>query len=391
MIDQPAPMVSVGLPVFNEKERIKSALESWLAQDYPDFEIVLADNASTDGTREICREYAARDQRIRLIENQQNIGPIRNHHLTFDISRGKFFVWAGGHDHVHPSFISKTLDVLLNNPSVVMCSVRSEFRDESDVAWRTTRGGFDSIGQPPYERFAGLINHLTSGATANFIYGLYRRDILSHLISNLKKIIGADVVMLANLALLGDVMQLNDILYYRYVPQNPDGTKRLKRHIHQLIGGEQFQVNTLMPYVGMLFAYMQIIEESKLPAVQRQLMYKVVLQEAERLKLILADELENFLRVANKELDMLNGIPEIQRYRATQILDGVCKLQVLGFETDETRSVASRSSEILREAQRQIQKKTGRKVLAWVSDLHGLPGKISRKINRLKQTKSGDK
>lgn len=390
MLDHNSLLVSVGLPVFNEKEKIGRAIESWLAQDYPNFEIILADNASTDGTREICRNYSDAHERIRLFENVENIGPVRNHHLTFYLSRGEFFIWAGGHDHVHPSFIRKTLNVLQENPSVVMCSVRSEFRGDNDVAWRTTKGGFDSRGMPKHERFAALINHLTSGATANFFYGLYRRRFLSDLIDNQKKIIGADVVMLANLALLGDIIQLDDILYYRYVPQNPEGKARIKRHIQHIIGGEGFQVNALMPNVGMLFGYMQVIEESNLPEKERQHMYMTVLREARRINVILSKEVCNFMSVGNNELILLNDFPGIQAYRATQILDGVNKLRSLGFDTKEMNSIALMSSRILRKRSIHIQSISGEK-FSFSKGLMNLFRKTCTKIRILTQRLSGGK
>jgi len=56
------------MPVYNGERYLKAALDSVLAQTFRDFELIISDNASTDATEEICREYAARDPRIRIPE-----------------------------------------------------------------------------------------------------------------------------------------------------------------------------------------------------------------------------------------------------------------------------------------------------------------------------------
>jgi GT2 family glycosyltransferase len=73
-----APRVSIELPVFNGEEFLSSAIASILAQTYPDFELIISDNASTDRTETICREYAASDRRIRYYRNDRNLGAAVN-------------------------------------------------------------------------------------------------------------------------------------------------------------------------------------------------------------------------------------------------------------------------------------------------------------------------
>ena len=68
------PRLSIGLPVYNGGRYLAKALDSLLGQSYEDFEIVIADNASTDDTAELCRDYERRDQRIRYFRQPRNIG-----------------------------------------------------------------------------------------------------------------------------------------------------------------------------------------------------------------------------------------------------------------------------------------------------------------------------
>lgn len=113
------PKVTIGLRIYNEETYLPAVLESLRAQDFRDLEIIISDNASTDGTESICRAAAASDRRIRYIRQRTNIGMHGNLNFLFGECRSPYFVWAGGHDLWHPGFVSNLLDVLESNPSVV--------------------------------------------------------------------------------------------------------------------------------------------------------------------------------------------------------------------------------------------------------------------------------
>src|SRR6266404_4553072 len=65
--------VAIGLPVYNGDNYLAVAIDSILAQSYGDFDFLISDNASTDGTEEICQAYAQRDRRIRYIRQPKNV------------------------------------------------------------------------------------------------------------------------------------------------------------------------------------------------------------------------------------------------------------------------------------------------------------------------------
>jgi len=67
------PLVSVGMPIYNEERFIKETLESVLSQSYPNFEVVISDNCSSDSTPEIIARIAARDNRVRIIRTNKTI------------------------------------------------------------------------------------------------------------------------------------------------------------------------------------------------------------------------------------------------------------------------------------------------------------------------------
>ena len=85
--------VSIGLPVYNGEKYLEQALISILSQTYTDFELIISDNASTDRTQAICREYAAKDPRIRYYCNEENLGAAPNHNRVFELASGEYFKW----------------------------------------------------------------------------------------------------------------------------------------------------------------------------------------------------------------------------------------------------------------------------------------------------------
>src|SRR5687767_14896710 len=85
------PGVSVGVPVYNGEDYLAECLESLLKQSFEDFELILSDNGSTDATEQICREYAARDARIRYLREPENRGGSWNFNRLPRLARGEYF------------------------------------------------------------------------------------------------------------------------------------------------------------------------------------------------------------------------------------------------------------------------------------------------------------
>jgi glycosyltransferase involved in cell wall biosynthesis len=113
------PLVSIGLPVFNGEKFLRQTLHSLLAQEFTDFELIISDNASTDSTGEICKEYAAADARIRYIRQSQNIGARSNFNFVLQQAQGEYFMWAAADDQWAPSFVPALLASLEGNPGAI--------------------------------------------------------------------------------------------------------------------------------------------------------------------------------------------------------------------------------------------------------------------------------
>jgi glycosyltransferase involved in cell wall biosynthesis len=115
------PLVSIGIPVFNGENYLKESIESILNQNYPNLEIIIADNCSNDHTEEICKSYLDKDKRVRYYRQKANIGAGPNFNFVFKQSKGKYFKWAAHDDICGDNYISTCVAKLENDSKIVLC------------------------------------------------------------------------------------------------------------------------------------------------------------------------------------------------------------------------------------------------------------------------------
>jgi glycosyltransferase involved in cell wall biosynthesis len=150
--------VSIGMPVFNGADFIRCSVQSILAQDYQDFELIIADNASTDETESICRELAERDPRIRYYRNDVNLGAARNYNKVFELARGEYFKWAAHDDECHPAMLRRCVEVLDRSPaSVAMVYPLAELIDGQGKTLVAPLDRIESRDPRPHRRLARLL------------------------------------------------------------------------------------------------------------------------------------------------------------------------------------------------------------------------------------------
>jgi glycosyltransferase involved in cell wall biosynthesis len=210
-----APLVSIGLPVYNGERYLAQALDAMLAQDLEDFELVVSDNASGDATEEIVRSYAAADPRIRYHRNDRNLGLTRNFNRVFELSRGKYFKWTA-HDDWHPPHTLRVCTrVLEADPSAVLCASAVAIIDEDGQVFEEWHPSVDLRAPEPQVRLHRLL--WTLGET-HPLFAVMRSDALRRT-PLYRPFMGADRVLLAQLALLGPFWQLPEILHHYRAPR----------------------------------------------------------------------------------------------------------------------------------------------------------------------------
>lgn len=163
------PKVTIGLCVYNGAPTLRAALDSLLRQSFRNFELIISDNASTDDTELICREFAAQDGRIRYIRQPTNIGGPMNFRFVLLEAKSPYFMWAAADDRWGPGFIEKTLAFLESNPDFVCCQSRVIFTKAGWASHMST-GTFALTGS----RSENLASFLVNPADNSRFYGLFR-------------------------------------------------------------------------------------------------------------------------------------------------------------------------------------------------------------------------
>jgi len=201
------PKVSIGLPVYNGSRYLASAIESILGQTFRDFELVLSDNASTDATPDICHAYASRDERIRYLRQDHNIGAGPNHNFCARRATGEYFRWASHDDIMEPEYLAKCVAALEASPDAVLCHSKTRIIGDREEAFATHLAGLDA--PRPSDRFAAVI---LQPHWCVEIFGVMRTSALLRT-GLMAGYFGGDKTLLAELALLGRFLHVPEPLF----------------------------------------------------------------------------------------------------------------------------------------------------------------------------------
>lgn len=198
--DRATPLITIAIPTFNNEVTIGRAVDSCLAQtDAVDFEVLVADNASTDGTAEILANYG-RDRRVRVIRNATTVTMYENHNICLRNASGRYVLFCHSDDALDIDAIAilKAHLQLRNYPNKYVCWGHSLFRDFSPQLSR--------YGIRTGQLFAGMFAaapFLGSGLTPSGT--CYSQDFIEHggFISSSHGIPASDLNSMINVALKG--------------------------------------------------------------------------------------------------------------------------------------------------------------------------------------------
>ena len=150
------PRVSVMIITYNQKDFIREAVDSALSQDYPNLEVVVADDASTDGTAAIVAQYA-RDHpgRVVAVLNPANLGITRNSNAGLRACTGEFIAFMGGDDVLMPGKISAQMRWFAASAKRVLCGHQVEvfYQEDDRPPHPLSRHLIAGVGAEPFIRF----------------------------------------------------------------------------------------------------------------------------------------------------------------------------------------------------------------------------------------------
>jgi glycosyltransferase involved in cell wall biosynthesis len=229
-----SPSLTIGMPIYNAERFLAKTLDSFLRQTFTNFELIISDNASTDGTEEICRKYAIRDKRIRYFRNEKNMGAGWNFRRVYSMAKGKYYKQAAHDDFLEPTFLEECIAALEADPGLVLAHTRTRTVSATGdpVECENPSLRFDSPN--PLVRWRDL---LLNDHMCFEIFGVFRLDALLQCPPQ-GSYVNSDGVLLAQVALLGRFWESDKVLFINTRHESQSGRTvpvRLKTEGFRLI------------------------------------------------------------------------------------------------------------------------------------------------------------
>lgn len=204
------PRLTIGLPVYNGENYLAESLDALLGQSYEDFEMVISDNASTDGTADICRRYVNRDPRIRYIRQPRNIGLQPNHNFVIRQAKGELFKMASHDDLYGRDLLKCCVKALDEHPEAVIAHCREAMIDTSGNALKLITYSAAVDSPQASQRFRSML----FDGWDDYTYGVMRTKVLcrTHLHRSHHF---ADRTFNTELSLHGPFAMVPELLYFR--------------------------------------------------------------------------------------------------------------------------------------------------------------------------------
>jgi glycosyltransferase involved in cell wall biosynthesis len=258
------PLVTIGMPIYNEERYLEQALDSLRAQNYKNIQILISDNASTDRSGEISSSAAEKDARIQYFRVVENIGAAANFRRVVDMAEGQYFMWAAGHDEWSESLISDSVAALEENESAAIAFASSYWigedgqRDDRDTDYPDTRGM--SLFSRFYTVFWGNMHPVLS---------LMRRSYLQKT-RGMQSFAGADLVLLSDLILMGDFVHAENAWWHRRdVRTKETHSERMKRYTGNEFGQAKTPLDKRFPLLRLPIALLGTIRRARISWLQK--------------------------------------------------------------------------------------------------------------------------
>ena len=239
------------MTIYNDGDFLEEALQSLINQTWKNLEIVICDNCSTDNSQKICEQYARKDDRINYKRSNVNIGEINNFNKAFNLAKGKYFMWASGHDIWDYSFVEKCVEKLEENPLAVTCTTFYNHIDQKGNTIKKDHRIFDTTRN---NKFIGFIKAIWI-LFDPIIYNLTRTKDIKNVRGYLY-VLGPDHVVRVELSLMGKFVQVPEELFLFRKQRNENSIQAEERRLfswnkHKRMGG--FYIN--LPHLATIHEY----------------------------------------------------------------------------------------------------------------------------------------
>lgn len=175
------PLVSIGMPVYNGENYLSEAIESVLDQNYTNFELIISDNASTDATEQICRDFSKKDKRIKYNRLPNNLGASNNFNNTFHLSKGKYFKWAAHDDVLEKNYLQRCVAFLEEHKEIGLCHTYSHLINKhGEKKGELKFDGFNNQKKDNFHQFLEFLKYFRyMQYDVVVVNGLFRSKVLA--------------------------------------------------------------------------------------------------------------------------------------------------------------------------------------------------------------------
>jgi glycosyltransferase involved in cell wall biosynthesis len=209
-------MLTIGMPVFNADQYIEQTISSILSQTFKDFKLVISDNASTDKTGNICKNFSRLDTRIQYIRHKKNMGGPKNWNFVARQANSKYFKWASANDLNHATMLEKCISILEEDDEIILCYPRTKLINDNGEIIENYEDNMHILNSDPVSRFKRLLDSIRLN---NAQYGVIRTTAL--LKTKLEGLyMSGDIPLMAELSLYGKYYEYPEFLYFRRVSEH---------------------------------------------------------------------------------------------------------------------------------------------------------------------------
>lgn len=221
------PLVSVCIPTCNRSKKLAFCVKELIKCDYPNLQIIISDNGSTDDTAEVGAAFELADGRIRYYRHPTNLGPTRNFEFARSKANGKYFLWHSDDDYLDCNYISACVSALESDASLVLASGLSIYDRDDQVAIK--KGNIIQLcSNSPTLR---IFEYLWRVQDNSVFYGTYRLESVRECV--LPNILGGDWAWLVEVLLIGKAKVISDAFIHRETrdstSSSPEGYARIVR------------------------------------------------------------------------------------------------------------------------------------------------------------------
>jgi glycosyltransferase involved in cell wall biosynthesis len=207
------PVVTLAVPVYNCQETLHRCIDSLLGQSFQDFEVIIADNQSTDETPRIAREYEAQDHRIRYVRHDNNLGFSYNYNYHIGSARGRYIMCTGAKDWRPRDAVAISFKTMEADTNLALCYGKTIGTD-GKTEYKIVSDDLSTTGLCPSKRFEKVLYKMYRG---DILYSMMRLELLRKT-RLLRNVYAHDHILMSELSAQGPFLHIQEETLIRCEP-----------------------------------------------------------------------------------------------------------------------------------------------------------------------------